>query len=160
MENLETKVVTATQQFNNNSILKPISQSFLYTIFGGATGEKPLYTGETGNITKRPSAHICGHSHLGIPPCEWFKKYNLTSIKYYDITDIVREKAEVLYLEQLLIEYNDPILNQNNNRAFDFYLDEERLEELERVFYEKLINLNNYSNYNLNRNRTYMKSYM
>lgn len=158
LENSALSTTTTTSNnVNSNSIYKPIVRCFLYIFLGGADGTTPLYIGQTSDIQKRKAQHLCGHSHLGIIHQEWYQKYNLTNILYFEITDIVQEKAEVLHLEQMLMDYFDPIFNQNINKSFEFLIDEERSELLEYIFYDELVNLNYYKCCNVNRDRLYSK---
>lgn len=145
--NSASSTAKTSNNVNSNSIYQLINRCFLYIFLGGANGKTPLYIGQTSNIFKRIPQHKCGHSHLGIKQQYWYQKYNLSNILYFEITDKVQEKAEVLHLEQMLMNYFDPILNQNDNKCFEFLIDEERATELEDIFYNDLVDLNSYNVY-------------
>lgn len=81
---------------------------FLYVVLDG---NKNLYVGATEKIHQRISAHVNGHSNIK----ELMLSNNWTGIKYLDITNLVRNREEMLLLENSLIELYNTDWNDKKN---------------------------------------------
>ena len=83
---------------------------YLYVILSG--GHKVEYVGCTENINMRVSSHINGHSKN---TRELMMTDKWECIKYLDITDLVQDRDEMLFLENALIDLYETELNKNKS---------------------------------------------
>lgn len=70
-----------------------------------------VYTGQTNNYYHRIQNHMCGN----VPSTKEFIKQGNYTIQYLDITKDIKTEEELLYLENVLIDLYQPILNDIKN---------------------------------------------
>ena len=123
---------------NNPEVLKGYNKKFyeqntrdaVYMLI--SKDEEVLYIGSTNNLYKRINEkHICGWSHLKLDKDRW-KGLNCSRFDYSYLDGLINSKEERLYIEKILINRFNPILNEyepikNNN------ISEERKAELEMI---------------------------
>lgn len=110
---------------------------YLYIVLDG---KKILYVGATEKIYQRISAHINGHSNIK----DLMLSDNWTCIKYLDITNLVDNREELLFLENSLIDlyetkYNDKkniIRNMSQERIFSLMSEVHNLTQEWNVYAE------------------------
>lgn len=82
---------------------------YLYVVLDES--KKVLYVGATEKIYQRISAHINGHSNIK----NLMLSNNWSSIKYLNITNLVKNREEMLLLENSLIELYNTDWNDKKN---------------------------------------------
>lgn len=103
--------------------------------------DKILYIGQTDLLGERVSSHLRGSSHLkvkGYSIYDLIHFYKLRSVYFVDLSDIVMDKEELIFIEnQLLKKYETPILNSNysiidlpeqRKKILNYYVDNNYIE--------------------------------
>lgn len=73
----------------------------------------PIYVGSTNNVKYRCSLHLTGNSNIGLDKEELEELYDFERVVYWSFEGFNR--ADTLYIEQLLINKYSPILNKNSS---------------------------------------------
>lgn len=127
------------KKWNLNNV--KTERSFLYSL--DMHNLLSIYIGSTNSLI-RSYRHFQGHSHLKEfikSEADWIT-WGIHKISYIEVTDIVNNKAELEYLERLMILKHDPILNDEPPTIAP-YLTAERMRELDEIV-EKYLSKENW----------------